>query len=77
MLLSLLSLFYSYEDLKPPSSPSPTPSGLKRIPPDVSTSVDVASTSSGGNDATKLVIDGVTENGPPQISTYYLSPYPV
>lgn len=69
-------LFYSYEDLKPPSSPSPTPSGLKKITSDVSTPVEVASPSSGGNDAAKLVVDGVTENGPPKISTYSLSPFP-
>ncbi|EXB41556.1 hypothetical protein L484_013631 [Morus notabilis] len=74
-----LSPYTAYEDLKPPSSPSPTPSGFKKPPSDVSTAVEAPPppSSGSGNDATNIVIDGLSENGPPQISTHYHSPYPV
>ncbi|XP_062092814.1 protein TIC 62, chloroplastic isoform X2 [Humulus lupulus] len=71
-----LSPYTAYEDLKPPSSPSPTPSGHKKNPLDESKLSELASPSSEGNEAAKLVIDSVAENGPPKISSYYLSPYP-
>ncbi|GMN36459.1 hypothetical protein TIFTF001_006042 [Ficus carica] len=73
-----LSPYTAYEDLKPPTSPSPTPSGLKKPPSDVSTAEEAPPPSSGSrNEAANIVIDGVSKNGPPQILTPYHSPYPV
>ncbi|PON43644.1 NAD(P)-binding domain containing protein [Trema orientale] len=66
-----LSPYTAYEDLKPPTSPSPTPSTTAGA-----TKASVVGAGSAGTDVVKLVIDGVAENGPPQISSYYLSPYP-
>ncbi|KAM6570237.1 hypothetical protein CsatB_018222 [Cannabis sativa] len=72
-----LSPYSAYEDLKPPSSPSPTPpGGRKSIPLDASKLSELASPSSESNEVAELVIDSVAENGPPKISSYYLSPYP-
>lgn len=68
-------VFYSYEDLKPPSSPSPTPSGPKQIPINVSTAVEVVSPPSGGNDVAEVNPNGVPETVSPQISSIYRSPY--
>ncbi|KAG7976099.1 hypothetical protein I3843_06G131800 [Carya illinoinensis] len=63
-----LSPYTVYEDLKPPSSPSPTPSGPKEMP---------LSPSTGGNDAAKTLVTGVVEKVPPQSSTHHSSPYAV
>ncbi|XP_041015769.1 protein TIC 62, chloroplastic isoform X2 [Juglans microcarpa x Juglans regia] len=63
-----LSPYIVYEDLKPPSSPSPTPSGPKETPLPPST---------GGNDVAKTLVTGVVEKVPPQSSTYHSSPYAV
>ncbi|KAF5443986.1 hypothetical protein F2P56_036494 [Juglans regia] len=63
-----LSPYIVYEDLKPPSSPSPTPSGPKETP---------LSPSTGGNDVAKTLVTGVVEKVPPQSSTYHSSPYAV
>ncbi|KAL5562585.1 hypothetical protein UlMin_032332 [Ulmus minor] len=72
-----LSPYTVYEDLKPPSSPSPTPSGLQKVPSAASTAGEVPSPSSGGSDAAVLISDAGSGNGPPPISTHYHSPYPV
>lgn len=66
-----LSPYTVYEDLKPPTSPSPSPPGNSRNEP-VETSKTV--------DGVQKVIDGtLMENIPQEIqeSTFYLSPYPV
>ncbi|XP_021813456.1 protein TIC 62, chloroplastic [Prunus avium] len=70
-----LSPYVAYEDLKPPSSPSPIPSGPKQTPLDASTPVEAVSQSSGGNDSTEAVINSVAEEVSPQNSTHYHSPY--
>ncbi|KAL6270206.1 hypothetical protein ACE6H2_027117 [Prunus campanulata] len=70
-----LSPYVAYEDLKPPSSPSPIPSGPKQTPLDASTPVEAVSQSSGGNDSTEAVINSVAEEVSPQSSTHYHSPY--
>ncbi|CAL9022077.1 unnamed protein product [Prunus brigantina] len=70
-----LSPYVAYEDLKPPSSPSPIPSGPKQTPLDASTPVEAVSQSSGGNDSTEAVISSVAEEVSPQNSTHYHSPY--
>lgn len=48
-----LSPYINYEDLKPPSSPTPTPSGSKKEPSIAPTSAEVASQLTGGNDVPK------------------------
>ncbi|KAI5314338.1 hypothetical protein L3X38_043514 [Prunus dulcis] len=70
-----LSPYVAYEDLKPPSSPSPIPSGPKQTPLDASTPVEAVSQSSGGNDSTEAVISSVAEEVSPQNSIHYHSPY--
>lgn len=72
-----LSPYTCYEDLKPPSSPSPPSSGSKETPYHASTPVEIASPSTGGNDVAKAVAIGIAEKVPPQSSTNYYSPYPV
>ncbi|KAI3446066.1 hypothetical protein Pfo_002731 [Paulownia fortunei] len=47
------SPYINYEDLKPPSSPTPTPSGSKEEPSIAPTSTKVASQLTGGNDIAK------------------------
>ncbi|KAK9942328.1 hypothetical protein M0R45_007999 [Rubus argutus] len=66
-----LSPYFVYEDLKPPSSPSPTPSGPKQNSLDASapveiasTSVEVVSQSSGGNDVIEAVASSVADKPP-------------
>ncbi|ONH91316.1 hypothetical protein PRUPE_8G106300 [Prunus persica] len=70
-----LSPYVAYEDLKPPSSPSPIPSGPKQTPLDASTPVEAVSQSSGGNNSTEAVISSVAEEVSPQNSIHYHSPY--
>ncbi|VVA15169.1 PREDICTED: TIC 62 [Prunus dulcis] len=70
-----LSPYVAYEDLKPPSSPSPIPSGPKQTPLEASTPVEAVSQSSGGNDSTEAVISSVAEEVSPQNSIHYHSPY--
>ncbi|KAM5549014.1 protein TIC 62, chloroplastic [Rosa sericea] len=76
------SPYIAYEDLKPPTSPTPTPSGPKQIPPDASASVEVTSTPvevasqpSGGNDVIEAITSSVSEKVSPQKSTHSHSPY--
>ncbi|XP_044488312.1 protein TIC 62, chloroplastic [Mangifera indica] len=69
-----LSPYYAYEDLKPPSSPSPTPSGPQGIPSSTST-LEAPSPLSGGNDLAKTTVASVTEESLSQNLTYHLSPY--
>ncbi|KAJ1382976.1 hypothetical protein SESBI_43791 [Sesbania bispinosa] len=63
-----LSPYAAYEDLKPPTSPSPTPSSSNDKPLTASTSVEFASSSTGGD---------VAEKYPSQDSNSSNSPYPV
>ncbi|XP_024923031.3 protein TIC 62, chloroplastic [Ziziphus jujuba] len=69
-----LSPYVAYEDLKPPSSPSPAPSVPKEIPVNVTTTADVVPPS-GGNDVAKVNLDDVPETVSPQSSVFYHSPY--
>ncbi|GAV67113.1 NAD_binding_10 domain-containing protein [Cephalotus follicularis] len=71
---SALSPYIAYEDLKPPSSPSPTPSGPKEI---ASTTVEVALPYVGGNDVPKIMATSMAAKDTYENSTYHLSPYPV
>ncbi|XVF44941.1 hypothetical protein PTKIN_Ptkin02bG0163600 [Pterospermum kingtungense] len=56
-----LSPYTVYEDLKPPSSPSPTPSGPKEVSSSASTPVENASTSTGGNSVPTAVATGTSD----------------
>ncbi|KAM1006362.1 hypothetical protein FF1_003078 [Malus domestica] len=71
------SPYASYEDLKPPSSPSPTPSAPKKTPLDASTPVEVVTQSSGGNDVPEAETSSVAEEVSPGDSPHYHSPYHV
>ncbi|XP_008387345.1 protein TIC 62, chloroplastic isoform X2 [Malus domestica] len=71
------SPYASYEDLKPPSSPSPTPSAPKKTPLDASTPVEVVTQSSGGNDVPEAETNSVAEEVSPGDSPHYHSPYHV
>ncbi|KAJ1410418.1 hypothetical protein SESBI_21913 [Sesbania bispinosa] len=62
-----LSPYAAYEDLKPPTSPSPTPSSSNDKPLTASTSVEFASSSTG---------EDVAEKYPSQDSNSSNSPYP-
>ncbi|KAF8405152.1 hypothetical protein HHK36_010051 [Tetracentron sinense] len=71
-----LSPYFFYEDLKPPTSPTPTPSCTKESLPVASTPVEVVPLSTGGNN----VADGTPshEKDPSQIltqKTSHLSPF--
>ncbi|KAB1207223.1 Protein TIC 62, chloroplastic [Morella rubra] len=66
-----LSPYVAYEDLKPPSSPSPTPSGHKETPD------QVLSPPTGGNNVATTVATTVVEKIPSESSSYHYSPYPV
>ncbi|KAK2978351.1 hypothetical protein RJ640_016453 [Escallonia rubra] len=72
-----LSPYIAYEDLKPPSSPSPTPSGPGVILSSNSTPTEVAPEFNTGNDAAKSesAVDFVKDA--PQASTFFHSPYHV
>ncbi|KAK6241228.1 hypothetical protein SCA6_006617 [Theobroma cacao] len=69
-----LSPYTAYEDLKPPSSPSPTPSGPKIVSSSASTPVENVSTLTGGNSAPTAVATGISEKDSSQQSTCH-SPY--
>lgn len=70
-------IFYRYEDLKPPSSPSPTPSAPKKTSLDASIPVEVVTQSSGGNDVPEAETSSVAEEVTPCDSPHYHSPYHV
>lgn len=63
-----LSPYTAYEDLKPPSSPTPTPSGSKKEPSSAPTLAEMAPELSRGNDVAK-------SRSTPDIASD-LSPYP-
>lgn len=76
-----LDLVGSYEDLKPPSSPTPTPSGSKKEPSVVaptptvvaSTPTEVAPQLTGGNDVPTG--ESIEATKVPTTSASYHSPY--
>ncbi|KAH9656380.1 protein TIC 62 [Citrus sinensis] len=70
-----LSPYFAYEDLKPPSSPSPTPSGPKEVLSSSSTTGEVASQLTGGNDVAKTPDTSLVEKNPIVNSIHYHSPY--
>ncbi|XP_057964238.1 protein TIC 62, chloroplastic isoform X2 [Malania oleifera] len=70
-----LSPYIAYEDLKPPTSPSPTPSGPKELNFNASTLVKGVSPSTGGNDVAKINAARIVEGGPPQDLNFNHSPY--
>ncbi|KAJ7967365.1 Protein TIC 62, chloroplastic [Quillaja saponaria] len=70
-----LSPYVAYEDLKPPSSPSPTPSGSKEKPLSATKTVEYASPSTAGNVAEKTVPTSIDGKDPPQNTKHYHSPY--
>lgn len=69
-----LSPYAAYEDLKPPSSPSPTPSGPKEVISSASAPVENVLTSIEGNSAPTAVVTGISEKDSSQQSTCH-SPY--
>ncbi|GLU09008.1 hypothetical protein SLE2022_258880 [Rubroshorea leprosula] len=69
-----LSPYIVYEDLKPPTSPSPTPSGPKEAAAIASTPVENGTTLTEGNNVPKTTPTSVVEKDPSQNSTYR-SPY--
>lgn len=71
-----LSPYYAYEDLKPPTSPSPTPSGPKEAPAVAPLPVDNVNVTTliGSNDVPKTETTSVVEKDPAGNSTYR-SPY--
>lgn len=77
LITSPLSPYIAYEDLKPPSSPSPTPSAPKKTSLDASTPVEVVTQSSGGNDIPEAETSSVAEEVSPCDSPHYHSPYHV
>ncbi|XP_052171762.1 protein TIC 62, chloroplastic isoform X2 [Diospyros lotus] len=68
-----LSPYTAYEDLKPPSSPSPTPSGPREDNLSFSSAEVVPETS--GNDVAKVITTSSVETGPSQNLDSYQSPY--
>ncbi|KAJ4716449.1 Protein TIC 62, chloroplastic [Melia azedarach] len=70
-----LSPYVAYEDLKPPTSPSPTPSGWGQVTSSASTPAEVASQLTGGNDVAKTADTSFVEKNPSPNSTHYHSPY--
>lgn len=70
-----LSPYFAYEDLKPPSSPSPTPSGPKEVLSSSSTTGEVASQLTGGNDVAKTPDTSLVEKNPIVNSIHHHSPY--
>ncbi|XWS54644.1 hypothetical protein CRYUN_Cryun10bG0106400 [Craigia yunnanensis] len=69
-----LSPYTAYEDLKPPSSLSPTQSGPREVSSSASISVENISTSTGGNSVSIAVATGISEKDSSQQSTCH-SPY--
>ncbi|PHT36184.1 Protein TIC 62, chloroplastic [Capsicum baccatum] len=67
-----LSPYTAYEDLKPPTSPSPTASG-----PKTSISAETAPQLAGGNDISASIPTISTEKDPSHTVAYFLSPYAV
>ncbi|KAL2460183.1 hypothetical protein Adt_43603 [Abeliophyllum distichum] len=63
-----LSPYTVYEDLKPPSSPTPTPSGSKKKSPSASTLAEMTSQLTGGNDAAK---NGTTSDVASDLSQHF------
>ncbi|TXG64483.1 hypothetical protein EZV62_011477 [Acer yangbiense] len=73
-----LSPYAAYEDLKPPTSPSPTPSGPREITLSASTPVEAVSPVIGGNDVAKppvISVVTVVEDFPSGNSTFHHSPF--
>ncbi|XP_065856262.1 protein TIC 62, chloroplastic [Euphorbia lathyris] len=70
-----LSPYTAYEDLKPPTSPRPTPSGPKEVRLDVSSAAEVESTAAGGNDVAKVTASIGSENNTPLGLASSRSPY--
>ncbi|XP_011088334.2 protein TIC 62, chloroplastic isoform X1 [Sesamum indicum] len=68
------SPYPNYEDLKPPSSPTPTPSRSKEVPSISLASTEAASQLTGGNDVAKSESTEVG-NGPAKPSASDHSPY--
>ncbi|XP_019254882.1 PREDICTED: protein TIC 62, chloroplastic isoform X2 [Nicotiana attenuata] len=66
-----LSPYTAYEDLKPPTSPSPTPSG-----PKASISAETISQLAGGNDISPSITTISTEKDPSHTVAFCHSPYP-
>ncbi|WCJ33843.1 NAD(P)-binding Rossmann-fold superfamily protein [Euphorbia peplus] len=70
-----LSPYAAYEDLKPPTSPCPTPSGPKEVRLDVPAAVEeVESPVAGGNVVTVTYSFGSENNTPPGLASSH-SPY--
>ncbi|KAF7840910.1 protein TIC 62, chloroplastic [Senna tora] len=69
-----LSPYAAYEDLKPPTSPTPTPSSSNDKPPTASTTVEFASPST---EAEKTTAPSITNLGPSLDSKSSNSPFPV
>ncbi|KAK4377314.1 hypothetical protein RND71_003610 [Anisodus tanguticus] len=67
-----LSPYTAYEDLKPPTSPSPIPSGRK-----ASISAETAPQLAGGNDISASTTTISTDKDPSHTVAYCLSPYAV
>lgn len=76
-MLSNRTRFDSYEDLKPPSSPSPTASGPKETLTSTAAAGEEASSLTGGNDVATTLAVSVVEEETSQNSTWYHSPYHV
>lgn len=70
-----LSPYTAYEDLKPPSSPSPIPSRPREIPSNASACAEVVSQITTGNDVAKIEPPSVVHQDPPQALTSSHSPY--
>ncbi|KAL9414997.1 hypothetical protein AB3S75_043300 [Citrus x aurantiifolia] len=70
-----LSPYFAYEDLKPPSSPSPTPSVPKEVLSSSSTTEEVASQLTGGNNVAKTPDTSLVEKNPIMNSIHHHSPY--
>ncbi|XP_016513247.2 protein TIC 62, chloroplastic isoform X4 [Nicotiana tabacum] len=66
-----LSPYTAYEDLKPPASPSPTPSG-----PKASISAETISQLAGGNDISPSITTISAEKDPSHTVAFCHSPYP-
>ncbi|KAL8096997.1 protein TIC 62, chloroplastic isoform X2 [Apium graveolens] len=63
-----LSPYAAYEDLKPPCSPCPTPSGPKETPPTIPALAEAS-------DVTKVEAASVVENDPQPVTNYCHSPF--
>ncbi|EEF43314.1 NAD dependent epimerase/dehydratase, putative [Ricinus communis] len=64
-----LSPYAAYPDLKPPTSPSPKPSGSKEIPSGASSTEKVESSATGDNDVATITANNDAENPPPEFSS--------